>query len=141
MVSVAWWAPCGGGLYPPCAMLEALLLGLRITPNFLFPGGFPPPCFFYFFFFGRPYGVPRPGIRSKPQLQHKSSTHCPEPGIQSVFQCSRDTTYPTVPQRELLFIYYYYNLFIYLFIFVFCHFLGLLPRHMEVPRLGVELEL
>ena len=33
-------------------------------------------------------------------------------------------------------------LFIYLFIyFVFLLFLGLLPRHMEVPRLGVESEL
>ena len=34
------------------------------------------------------------------------------------------------------------TMFIYLFIFLsFLLFLGLLPRHMEVPRLGVELEL
>ena len=53
-MSVAWWAPCGGGLYPPCAMLEALLLGLRITPNFLFPGGFPPVLLFFLFLFWPP---------------------------------------------------------------------------------------
>ena len=33
------------------------------------------------------------------------------------------------------------KLFIYLFIFVFLPFLGLHPRHMEVPRPGVESEL
>ena len=32
------------------------------------------------------------------------------------------------------------DLFTYLFLFIFC-FLGLHPRHMEVPRLGVEWEL
>ena len=32
-------------------------------------------------------------------------------------------------------------LFIYLFILSFCYFFGPLPRHMEVPRLGVESEL
>ena len=36
---------------------------------------------------------------------------------------------------------FFIYLFIYLFIFVFLPFLGLLPWHMEVPRLGVESEL
>ena len=31
--------------------------------------------------------------------------------------------------------------FIYFFYFSFCYFFGPLPRHMEIPRLGVELEL
>ena len=40
------------------------------------------------------------------------------------------------PQWQLIFLF-----FVYLFIFVFLPFLGPLPRHMEVPRLGVESEL
>ena len=32
-------------------------------------------------------------------------------------------------------------LFFYFILLSFCHFLGLLLRHMEVPKLGVELEL
>ena len=49
-----------------------------------------------FFFFGHPvaYGVPRPGIRSNPQLRPmpqlqelKSLNHCAGPGIQSASQC------------------------------------------------------
>ena len=47
-----------------------------------------------------------------------------------------------------LHLYFYYNISrkqqykaIFYFIFVFLPFLGLLRRHMEVPRLGVELEL
>ena len=35
----------------------------------------------------------------------------------------------------------YYFFFIIIIIFVFLPFLGPLPRHMEVPRLGVESEL
>ena len=50
------------------------------------------------------YGVPRPGIRSEPQLWPAPQlcgsagylTHCTGPGIESASQCSRDTTDPDV---------------------------------------------
>ena len=35
----------------------------------------------------------------------------------------------------------FFNLFYFILFFVFLLFLGPLPRHMEVPKLGVELEL
>ena len=35
----------------------------------------------------------------------------------------------------------YFQHFLFFFVFVFLPFLGLLPQHMEVPRLGVESEL
>ena len=38
-------------------------------------------------------------------------------------------------------IFFIFHLFIYLFIYLVFLSLGLHPRHMEVPRLGVELEL
>ena len=41
----------------------------------------------------------------------------------------------TVIELKIFFI------FIYLFILSFCYFFGLLPQHMEVPRLGAESEL
>ena len=37
--------------------------------------------------------------------------------------------------------YFSVTLFLFFFFFVFLQFLGLLPRHMELPRLGVKLEL
>ena len=38
-------------------------------------------------------------------------------------------------------VYLFIYLFIFIFFLVFLPFLGSLPQHMEVPRLGVELEL
>ena len=65
--------------------------------------------FLSFFSFGRPvaYGVPRPGIRSEPQLQPKPQlqqhwTLNPRagPGIKPVSQCSQEAD-PIAPQWEL----------------------------------------
>ena len=65
---------------------------------------------YLFLFFGRPaaYGVPRPGIRSEPQFR---------PMLQ-------------VLKQQILF-------FFFCFFFFFLPFLGPLPWHMEIPRLGV----
>ena len=65
---------------------------------------------FFFFFFGCPlaYGVPRPGIRSQPQLQPSPSaamldllTYCVELGMDPVSWCCRDTPHTIVPPQEL----------------------------------------
>ena len=69
-------------------------------------------CGFFplFFFFGclSAYGVPRPGIRSEPQLQPDATaampdplTHCVRTGIEPVFLHCRDATDPLGPQQEL----------------------------------------
>ena len=59
--------------------------------------------FFFIFFFGHPvaHGVPGPGIRSEPQLQPGSSTHCTRLGIKPTSWCCRDTANPDAPQRTL----------------------------------------
>ena len=60
------------------------------------------------FLFGHPtaYGVSRPGIRSKPQLQLMCScsnagsfNHCARLRIEPVSWCCRDAANPIVPQR------------------------------------------
>ena len=66
------------------------------------------PFFFFFFFFSifsypTAYGAPGPGIRSKPQLrQHQILNPLCLLGMEPESQCSQDTTYPVVPQWELL---------------------------------------
>ena len=78
------------------------------------------------------YGVPRPGIRSEPlNLLFWA-------GDQTCVQCSKDDSDPTVPQWELQTS--QLGFFFVLFCF-FVFFLGLHPRHVEVPRLEVESEL
>ena len=57
--------------------------------------------------------------------------------IDPAFQCSQDPTNPTAPQWELQILFY----FSFFFFFGLFPFLGLCLRHMEIPRLGVELEL
>ena len=49
----------------------------------------------------------------------------------------------TLFQQHMFTKYVYFILFIYLFIYLFLSlpFLGPLPRHVEIPRLGVESEL
>ena len=60
---------------------------------------------FHFIFFGHVVacGVPRPGIRSEPQLlpTHQSLTHCARLGIEPESQCSRIAADPIAPQQEL----------------------------------------
>ena len=60
----------------------------------------------FFFFFFRPsvYGVPGPGIGSKPQVQliPDPLTHCAGLGIEPASWCCRDATNPGAPQQELL---------------------------------------
>ena len=49
-----------------------------------------------------------------------------------------DKSHLIMMYNPFIFLFFYFYLFIYLFIyFVFLPFLGLLPRHMEIPRLGV----
>ena len=70
-----------------------------------------PSVFGFFFLVGCPqtYGVPRPGMRSKPHLQpmpqlqqRQSLTHCTGLGIKPVSQHCRDTAIdPIEPQWEL----------------------------------------
>ena len=66
--------------------------------------------YIYFFFFGCPmaYGISGPGIRSKPQLQHKLQLwQCQilnplcQAGDQTQSQCSQDVADPIAPQQEL----------------------------------------
>ena len=84
-----------------------------------------------------------------PQLLSASFLiHCARPGIKHVSQYSQGHTDPIAPQWELpngsysvsmKFAFYFYFLF---FNFLsFFPLLGLLPWHVEVPTLGVELEL
>ena len=61
-----------------------------------------------------------------------SLTHCAGPGIKPAFQSFQDRANPIVPQRELP---------IYIIFFFFFCFLGMYLWNMEVPRLGVQLEL
>ena len=63
----------------------------------------------FFSFFGCPaaYVVPRPGIRSEPQLRHTVATpdpltHCAGSGIEPASWCCGDTADPMVPQQEYL---------------------------------------
>ena len=81
----------------------------------------------------------RPGIRSNCTCSlhsgscgnARSLTHCARLGIEPASQCSQDTANPTALQQEL-------RCSLSLF---FSFFLGPHPRHMEVPRLGVESDL
>ena len=83
----------------------------------------------------------KPRLQSTPQL---TATPDPQPteqgqGLNPQPHGSSSDSLTTEPQRELLFLFFYF-LFLFLF-FVFLPFLGPLPQHMEVPRLGVKLEL
>ena len=60
-------------------------------------------------------------------------THCAWPGIEPASWCCRDPDDPIMPQRELLIFFFFFLSFLL--------FLGPLPHHMEVPRIGVESEL
>ena len=66
---------------------------------------------FFCFLFGRPvaYGVPQPGIKSKPKLRPKLNplTHCAGPGIDPACWGYRDAPDSTVPQQELRSLYLY----------------------------------
>lgn len=60
------------------------------------------------------YGVPRPGVRSKPQLcDPMPDSHCARRGTEPVSQCTQDTADPAAPQWELQL--FYYLLFYYFF--------------------------
>ena len=60
-------------------------------------------------------------------------------GVESELQPPAYTTATATPDPSLAYDKYKYVYFY--FIFVFLPFLGTLPWHMEVPRLGVESEL
>ena len=73
-----------------------------------------------------------------------SLTHCVGPRMEPVSQCSRDATNPVAPQQELssnVFSFFLSFSLFFFFFFVFLPFLGPLPWHMEVLRLGVQSEL
>ena len=61
----------------------------------------------------------------------RSLTHCARLEVEPMILCCRDATNSTAPQWELLF---YITSF-------FSSLLGLYPWHMEVPGLGVQLDL
>ena len=46
-----------------------------------------------------------------------------------------------IKRKVLKYIHTLLELYVFVFFFVFLPFLGPIPRHMEVPKLGVELEL
>ena len=59
-----------------------------------------------------------------------------QPSVQVLNKCWLNTH-----AYMYIFIYLYTHTYIYIYIYFFLVFLGLHPQHMEVPSLGVELEL
>ena len=111
--------------------------------------------FSFFFFLAAPQHMEFPGQGSdlsnpSPQLQQLWILNplC-QAGDQTCVQCSQDAANPSAPQQELpqffsLFYFFFCKLLspncTDFFFFFFLLFVGPLPRHMEVPRLGVESE-
>ena len=86
-----------------------------------------------------------PSTKSPPKNLSRAGLEDPRQGVSSWWAEPEAPMLPTeearkVPSRanlrDLLFLFFFFYFF-----FVFLLFLGPLPRHMEVPRLGVESEL
>ena len=92
-----------------------IILDLQCSDNFCYTARRPSYTYkhpFLFFTFGCPaaYRVPRPGIRSEPQSQHKPQLRpcqilltlcCAGSGIEPATQHSQEAAVPVVPQWEL----------------------------------------